>query len=327
MEILDKLFNRYETMTYERLSSNRFMLKDSQIEKEATFNLRGVDLTEGFIPTKTFHNKIASVNDFAYIDGHGFYLDGYAEFKITGFWDDEGYKGEFEGFNKEHQIGHTRFELSEPSDLFDFLTRFEDETKVDYSSIKLTGVTEENVLVELEKALFCLAHTYSEYIIEEYKEFLYPRIVDMREVGMLMEEFDYTEIDLDLDWSSPYFRSLSQFNQGESSDTYDTFAFYRFIESFFGEEKEEDEIIGLVESIDHQELVTYASNHHLIDSNNATAKSLAKQLYQVRNNYVHHKLKGKRLFEPSFNVPVAVLSKWKVVTREIAIQLLNKHCK
>lgn len=327
MQILDDEFKDFKDLSYERKSSNRFILKDNQNNNEIVFNTKKMKLPKEGIIWEEMLESFESSNDFSYISGHGFYLEGYAEFKITGFWDDDGFKEESSELNKRYIMGNTSFELGCPSNLFDYITRFEDETKVDYLSIKLFGLNKENILLELEKAIFLLAQTYSEFIMEEYREFLYPRIVDIREVGCITEPFTYTDIDLDFDWSSPHFQSISQFNQGESSDSYDYFGYYRFIESFFGDNKEEDEIVSLVESINYQNLVDYASQNQLIDKNNATPKALARKLYQVRNNYVHHKLKGTRLFDPTFNVPVLYLSKWKVVSREIAIQLMNKHCK
>ncbi len=265
------------------------------------------------------------LNDYEYTNGYGFYLDGYAEFGITGFVEEESGRSSFE-IGKMYRFGNYKFEISEPSSLFSFLTYFEDESKVEFYTIKLYGVSHEKFVLEVEKALFYMGFQFKDDIDEEYSEFLYPRIYDLREMSMTFEYFDYTEMEKNLDWNSPFLNNISLFNQGESTDYYNFFAYYRFMETFFGVGNEENELIGLLESIDGTKLLEFAKKHTLIEAN-GTIKSLAKALYQVRNNYVHHKLRRNRLFDPTFNIPVTVLAKWRVVTREVAIQLLNKNGK
>ncbi|KZR59790.1 hypothetical protein [Pseudobacillus badius] len=327
MKGLDDKLKGYDDLSYEKINGTRFQLKDKQLNKRVVFNLKGVTITP-FIHTDSLIEKLEKMNDFKYVEGHGFYLDGYAEFSITGFMDymdEQIYRGSFE-IGKVYSFGSYHFEISTRSDLFSFLTWFEDESKSDFYTLKLYGVSKEKFSIEIEKSLFYIGAKFLDDIDEEYREFLYPRIMDFRMVGITTELFNYTEIDLSIDWSSPITNNLSLFNHGESTDDYNFFAYYRFIETFFGDGNEEDELIALVESIDVTELLGFAKDNQLIEAN-GTEKSLAKLLYQIRNNYIHHKLSRERLFDPTFNIPIQILTKWKVITREMAIQLFNLHCR
>jgi len=323
MKLLDDKLESYDDLSYTKINGTTFQLDDKRLNKQVVFNLKGVTITP-YLHMEILHKKLKKMNDYEYVEGHGYYLDGYAEFGITGFMDQEGYRGSFE-IGKIYSFGDYHFEVSPRSDLFSFLTWYEDESKYDFHTLKLNGVSKESFSIEIEKALFYIGAKFSEDIEEEYREYFYPRIVDFRMVGITAELFDYTEIDLNLDWSSPIANNLSLFNQGESSDDYNFFAYYRFMETFFGTGTEEDELTALVESIDVKELLDFAKKYLLIEAN-GTAKSLAKSLYQVRNNYIHHKLSRERIFDPTFNIPVQILTKWKVITKEMAIQLLNLHC-
>lgn len=323
MELLESELEGYDELSYKKINGTKFQLDDKRLKKKVVFNLKGVTITR-YLLMESLHEKLEKMNDYEYVDGHGYYLDGYAEFGITGFMDEEGERGSFE-IGKVYSFGNYHFEVSPRSDLFSFLTWYQDESKFEFNTLKLNGVSKENFSVEIEKALFYIGTKFSEDIQEEYKEFLYPRIVDFREVGTIAEIFDYTAIDLDLYWNSPITSNLSLFNQGESSDNYNFFAYYRFMETFFGEDNEEDELTALVKSIEVTGLLVFAKKYGLIEDN-GTANSLAKSLYQVRNNYIHHKLSRARIFDPTFNIPVHILTKWKVITKEMAIQLLNLHC-
>ncbi|MCA4158027.1 hypothetical protein [Priestia megaterium] len=323
MELLERALDGYNGLSYEKINGSKFQMEDEQLRKKVVFNLKGVNITP-YLHMESFQEKLKNMNDYDYVNGHGYYLDGYAEFGIIGFMDEDNPHATFE-IGKVYSFGSYHFEISPRSELFSFLTWYEDESKSDFNTLKLNGVSKENFPIEIEKALFYIGNNFSEDIVEEYREFLYPRIIDFREVGMTAELFNYTKVDQDLDWGSPITNHLSLFNQGESSDNYNFFAYYRFMETFFGEGNEVDELTMLVESIDVTELLMFAKKYGLIESN-GTAKSLAKSLYQVRNNYIHHKLSRERIFDPTFNIPVYILTKWKVITKEMAIQLLNLHC-
>lgn len=323
MKLLDDEFKSYDDLSYKKINGAKFQLDDKRLNKQVFFNLKGVTITP-YLHKESLHQKLKKMNDYEYIHGHGYYLDGYTEFGVIGFMEEEGYLSSFE-IGKVYSFGGYHFEVSPRSELFSFLTWYEDESKHDFHTLKLNGVSRESFPVEIEKALFYIGTKFSEDIEEEYREFLYPRIIDFRMVGITAESFDYTEINLNLDWNSPIANNLSLFNQGESTDDYNFFAYYRFLETFFGEGNEEDELIALVESINVTELLEFAKKYLLIEAN-GTAKSLAKSLYQVRNNYIHHKLNRERIFDPTFNIPVQILTKWKVITKEMAIQLLNLHC-
>jgi hypothetical protein len=326
MELLDHELEGYDDLSYEKVNGTRFQLKDKRINKQVVFNLKGVTITP-FLHTESLLEKLEKMNDFKYVEGHGYYLDGYAEFSITGFMDNmdgQIYRGSLE-IGKVYSFGDYQFEISTRSDLFSFLTWFEDESKYEFYTIKLYGVNKEKFSIEIEKSLFYIGTKFLDDIDEEYREFLYPRIMDFRMVGITTELFKYTEIDLSIDWNSPITNNLSLFNHGESTDDYNFFAYYRFIETFFGNGNEEDELIALVESINATQLLEFAKDNLLIEAN-GTKKSLAKSLYQIRNNYIHHKLSRERIFDPTFNIPIQILTKWKVVTKEISIQLLNLHC-
>jgi hypothetical protein len=323
MKLLDDELNGYDDISYNKLNGTKFRLIDKRLNKQLVFNFKGVTISP-YLHKESLHEKLKKMNDYEYVNGHGYYLDGYAEFGITGFMDQDDYHGSFE-IGKVYSFSNYHFEVSPRSDLFSFLTWYEDESKFDFYTLKLYGVSKESFSVEIEKALFYIGAKFTEDIEEEYREFLYPRIVDFRMVGINAELFNYTDIDLNLDWSSPIANNLSLFNQGESSDDYNFFAYYRFIETFFGKGNEEDELTELVESLDVKVLLEFAKKHQLIEAN-GTAKSLAKSLYQVRNNFIHHKINRERIFDPTFNIPVQILIKWKVITKEMAIQLLNLHC-
>lgn len=326
IELLNKAIERYEDLSYEILNGSRFVMKDNRLSKEFEFKLKRIDVSNpSFLAKDKYHNELKQLNDYEYKNGYGFYLDGYAEFGVTGFMDENTDGSSFE-IGKLYRFGNYEFEISKPSSLFSFLTHFEDESKFDFHTIKLRGVSREKFVLEVEKAIFYIGVQFKADIVEEYSELLYPRIFDFREMSMTFEYFDYTEMETNLDWNSQIMDNISLFNQGESTDYYNFFTYYRFMETFFGVGNEENELIGLVESIKGTKLLGFAKEHMLIEAN-GTAKSLAKALYRIRNNYVHHKLRGSRLFDPTFNIPVTVLAKWRVVTREIAIQLLNKHGK
>ena len=323
MKLLDDKLEVYDDLSYKKINGTKFKLDDKRLNKQVVFNLKGVTITP-FLHMESLHQKLKKMNDYEYVQGHGYYLDGFTEFGVTGFMEEKGYLSSFE-IGKVYSFGGYHFEVSSRSDLFSFLTWYEDESKHEFYTLKLYGVSRDSFPIEIEKALFYIGTRFSEDFEEEYREFLYPRIVDFRMVGITVESFDYTEIDLNLDWNSPIVNNLSLFNQGESTDDYNFFAYYRFLETFFGEGIEEDELILLVESINVKELLEFAKRNLLIETN-GTAKSLAKTLYKVRNNYIHHKLNRDRIFDPTFNIPVQILTKWKVITKEMAIQLLNLHC-
>ncbi|MFP3790851.1 hypothetical protein [Bacillus subtilis] len=320
---LNNHLERYEHLTLKKINGSRYRLQDECVNKSLSFNLKGIEVESNYMNMKKLHLKFENSNDYKYFDGHGFCIEDYAEFGITGFFDEE---FDYTSFETDvcYSFGKYKFIVSDPSNLFQFLTWFEDETKFDYKTIKLFGTSQDTALKDLEKAVFYIGSKFLEDD-EAYKEFLYPRIVDLREVGVTAVPFNYTEINLNINWDSPIANNLSLFNYGESTDHYNFFAYYRFIETFFDTGNEEDELIALVESIDNDELLIFAKDHNLIEAN-GTAKTLAKTLYKVRNNYVHHKLRKERIVDPYFNVPVAILSKWKVISREIAIQLLNINC-
>ncbi|GGE76126.1 hypothetical protein [Priestia taiwanensis] len=328
MLLLDNELNNYSDLSYQKISGEKFQIIDHKFQKEVVFNLKNTTTTSHLQKEKLhkekLHEDLEKMNNYRYVSGHGYFLDGYSEVSITGFMEQENYHGLFE-IGKTYSFGSYHFEIGSKSELFSFLTSYEDESKYDFYTLKLNGVSKDTFSLEIEKALFYIGSKFSEDIEQEYREFLYPRVIDFRTVGVTSELFNYTEINLNLDWGSPIVSNLSSFNQGESSDDYNFFAYYRFIETFFGTGNEENELIMLVESIDSKELLTFSKEHRLIQ-NNGTAKSLAKSLYQTRNNYIHHKLNKKRTFDPTFNLPVQALTKWKVITREIAIQLLNLHC-
>lgn len=326
MKLLDDELEGYDDLSYKKINGTKFQLDDKRLNKQVSFNLKDVIITP-FLHTESLLVKMEKMNDFKYVKGHGYYLDGYSEFSITGFMDEmdgQLYRGSFE-IGKVYSFGSYQFEVSTRSDLFSFLTWFEDESKFDFHTLKVYGVSSERFSIEIEKTLFYIGAKFLDDIDEEYREFLYPRIMDFRMVGTTNELFNYTEIDLSIDWNSPITNNLSLFNQGESTDDYNFFTYYRFIETFFGDGNEEYELTILVESIDATELLEFAKDNLLIEAN-GTEKSLAKSLYQVRNNYIHHKLSRERIFDPTFNIPIQLLTKWKVITREMAIQLLNLHC-
>ena len=324
MKLLDDEFESYETLTYEKINGTRFRISDTKSGKNMVFNLNGIDY-DSYLPMDAFHQKLESMNDYKYAEGYGFYLEGYAEFAIGGFLRDGGC-AEFEK-KKTYRFGQYEFEVSPPTDLFSYLTWNDDESKdSEFDTIKLTGVAKESFVVDIEKALLYLGTHFKLDFEEEYSQFYYPQLMDLREVGMLYEPFDYTAISTELDWHSPALRNIALFNEGESTDNYNFFPYYRFIETFFEEGREEDQLIELVESINAVELIVFAAQHKLINGN-GTAKSLARGLYAIRNNYVHHKLNRVRLFDPTHNIPTPVLAKWRVIAKEIAIQLLNVHGK
>lgn len=322
MKLLDDEFESYENLTYEKINGTRFRMRDEKLGKEMEFNLKGIDFSS-YLPAQALHQKLEDMNDYKYTDGYGFYLDGYAELAIFGFMNDDSTQSEFV-IGETYQFGQYKFEISPPTDLFRYLTWSDDESKIDFDTIKLTGVTKESFVVDIEKALLYLGTRYKEDFYEEYSQFLYPQLMDLREVGMIYEPFDYTNVSAKLDWHSPILSNIALFNQGESTDNYNFFAYYRFIETFFEDGNEVDQLIKLVESIDTTELLEFAKEHALINVN-GTKKTLARELYAIRNNYVHHKLSRVRIFDPTHNIPIPVLIKWRVVTKEIAIQLLNLH--
>lgn len=324
MKILDYQFEKYKNLIYEKVNGTRFLMKDLKSGKEMEFNLKGID-SERYLPMDAFQRKLESMNDYKYTEGYGFYLNGSAEFAIGGFLRGGGC-AEFEK-EKLYCFGKYEFEVSPPTDLFRYLTWADDESKdPDFDTIKLTGVAKDTFVIDIEKAILYLGTNFKLDYEEEYGQFHYPQLMDLREAGMLYEPFDYTEVGEELDWNSPVLKNIGLYNQGESTDNYNFFSYYRFIETFFEKGPEEDQLIELVESVDTTEIIEFAKKHELINEN-GTAKSLAKELYSVRNSYVHHKLTKVRIFDPTHNIPTPLLLKWRVVTKEIAIQLLNLHGK
>lgn len=324
MKILDDTFEKYKNLIYEKVNGTRFSMSDLKSGKKMVFNLKGIDY-DRYLPMAAFHQKLEDMNDYKYIKGYGFYLNESAEFAIGGFLRDGGCD-EFEK-EKVYHFGQYDFEVSTPTDLFRYLTWNDDESKdPDFDTIKLRGVSKDSLVIDVEKAMLYIGTHFKWYYGEEYQQFYYPQLMDLREAGMPYEPFDYTKVIEELDWHSPVLKNIGLYNEGESTDNYNFFSYYRFIETFFEEGPEEDQLIELVESVDTTKLVEFAKEYGLINKN-GTSKSLAKALYAIRNSYVHHKLRRVREFELTHNIPVSLLLKWRVVAKEVAIQLLNLHGK
>lgn len=315
MATVEKELAGYENLAYDKDRNNRYVLTDKQIKKSVTLDKGDLKLEK----MAEFHQQLEHKNDFTYKNGYGFYLDGYVEFGVIGFMDKKS-RTSFE-HGKRYKMGELEFEVSPKSDMFHFFTWFEDKSHMESNTLKLYGASKEGFLSDIEKALFLMGVRFEEEFIEEYGEFFYPRILDIRESNIPCESFEFTEVNENLDWSCPITGNLALFNQGEATSRYNFFAFYRFIETFIQTGREADELTSLLRSLDTKQLLAFAKETRLIEQNGNVVE-LANALYTIRNRYVYERPGD----EPDGNIPVEEMAKWKVVTKEMAIQLLNNNC-
>lgn len=316
MTTLTKELAGYKNLDYEKVADNRFTLRDKELGKTVEFEMSDLSLTD----MTRFHENIQEKNDFEYQHGYGFYLEGYTEFGVIGFMD-KASRTSFE-HGKRYPLGNLEFEVSKKSDLFHFLTWFEDKSQMESNTLKVYGVTKESYSSDIEKALFMMGVRFEDEFLEEYGEFFYPRILDIRESDIPCESFEFTEVSANLDWSCPVTGNLALFNQGESTSRYNFFAFYRFIETFIKTGRETEELTALLKSLQTEQLLGFAKETRLIDED-GDVEELAKLLVEMRNRYVYERPGD----EPDGKIQVEEMAKWKVITKEIAIQLLNSTCR
>ena len=315
MTTLEKELAGYSNLDYQQVSYNRYALRDKLLKKSV--ELEKDDLNEEDMTT--FHRTLEDKNDFQYKHGYGFYLDGYTEFGVIGFMDKKS-RTSFE-HGKRYPLGDLEFEVSGKSDLFHFFTWFEDESQMESSTLKLYGVTKESYTADIEKALFYMGVRFEDEFLEEYGEFFYPRILDIRESDIPCDSFEFTDVSENLDWTCPVTGNLALFNQGESTSRYNFFAFYRFIETFIKTGRETQELTRILEQLETEQLLAFAKETRLIEPD-GKEEELAKALYEIRNRFVYERPGA----EPDGKIPVEEMAKWKVITKEMAIQLLNSNC-
>lgn len=315
MTTLEKELEGYPDLSCRQARHNRLALWDANIKKEVEFARNDMTLQD----MDSFIQKLTAKNDFEYKNGYGYYLDGFTEFGVIGFMD-KGTSTSFE-HGKRYQLGGVEFEISRKSDLFHFLTWFEDKSHMESDTLKIYGVSKESYISDIEKALFYLGMRFADEFIEEYGKFFYPRILDIRDTDIPCESFQFTNIRTDLDWSCPATGNLALFNQGEATSRYNFFAFYRFIETFIQTGRETEELSRLMKDLETTDILAFAKETRLVEPEGKEA-DLAKALYDVRNRYIYEVPGG----EPDGKIPVEEMQKWKVVTKEIAIQLLNSRC-
>lgn len=315
MNALSKELTGYKNLDYEKVAGNRFSLHDKALEKSVEFEMNDMSPTD----MARFHQNLEEKNDFKYEDGYGFYLNGYTEFGVTGFMDKES-PTSFE-HGKRYPLGTMEFEVSKKSDLFHFFTWFQDKSQIESNTLKIYGVEKGTYTADIEKALFNMGVRFEEEYLLEYGEFFYPRILDIRESDYPFASFQYTDVISNLDWSCPVTGNLALFNQGEVTSRYNFFAFYRFIETFIGTGKEEEALVNLLKPLDTSQILAFAKETRLIAEDDKE-EELVKELFEFRNRYVYAE-PGQ---EADGNIPVEMMAKWKIVTKELAIQLLNLNC-
>ena len=304
----------YEQISMEQTGTNEWTLTDKQLGKSAAFESEDITLTT----MKQVIQRLAERNDFQYINGQGFYLKGYAEVGIVGFMDEDD-QSIFK-IGKTYSVGGIEFEVSKKSDLFHFLTWFEDKSRLETLTLKLNGVNKENFSEEIEKVIFYMGTKYKEQMLDDCGDFAYPRTIDVRVSDIPCDEFRYSAINMNIDWSSLEANHLALFNQGETSDNSNFFSYYRFIETFLGEEKSLAELQRRLSTLHPGRILAFAKEAKLIEEHESV-EALGEALYEVRNRYVNEQE------EDAGYVPFNELGKWKVVTKEVAIQLLNQQNK
>lgn len=315
MTTLEKEIAEYPDLNSRLARHNRIAIWDANIKKEIEFAKNDMTLDN----MEHFFQKLTAKNDFEYKNGYGFYLDGYTEFGVIGFMD-KGANTSFE-HGKRYPMGEVEFEVSRKSDLFHFLTWHEDKSHMESDTLKIYGSTKESYVSDIDKALFFMGIRFANEFIEEYGKFFYPRILDIRDTDEPCDSFEFSSIRTDLDWSCPATGNLALFNQGESTSRYNFFAFYRFIETFIQTGRETEELSRLMKKLETARILEFAKETRLIEVDGKEA-DLAKALYDVRNQYIYEVPGG----EPDGRIPVEQMKKWKVVAKEISIQLLNTRC-